>query len=93
MGRAAGWIALLVLSLAQTVEAQRRPRADPEAAGDDTTKMATGVRAHRDAAERVLEALKRDPGLPMITLPRIPTAEIGPAIIAELTPHLAEQLR
>jgi hypothetical protein len=55
--------------------------------------MAAGVRAHREAAERVLEGLKRDPGLPMITLPRIPTAEIGPAIIAELTPHLAEQIR
>jgi len=58
-----------------------------------TLRMAAGVRAHREAAERVLEALKRDPGLPMITLPRIPTAEIGPAIIAELTPHLAEQIR
>ena len=39
------------------------------------------------------QGLKRDLGLPMITLPRIPTAEIGPAIIAELTPHLAEQIR
>jgi anion-transporting ArsA/GET3 family ATPase len=58
-----------------------------------TLRMAAGVRAHREAADRVLEALKRDPGLPMITLPRIPTAEIGPAIIAELTPHLAEQIR
>ena len=52
-----------------------------------------GVRAHREAADRVLGGLKRDLGLPMITLPRIPTAEIGPAIIAELTPHLAEQIR
>ena len=58
-----------------------------------TLAMAAGVRAHREAAERVLEGLKRDLGLPMITLPRIPTAEIGPAIIAELTPHLAEQIR
>jgi Mrp family chromosome partitioning ATPase len=58
-----------------------------------TLRMAAGVRAHRDAADRVLAGLKRDLGLPMITLPRIPTAEIGPAIIAELTPHLAEQIR
>jgi hypothetical protein len=58
-----------------------------------TLRMAAGVRAHREAADRALEDLKRDLGLPMITLPRIPTAEIGPAIIAELTPHLAEQLR
>ena len=66
-------------------------------AGDErlgaTLRMAAGVRAHRDAADRALEDLKRDLRLPMITLPRIPTAEIGPAIIAELTPHLAEQLR
>jgi anion-transporting ArsA/GET3 family ATPase len=58
-----------------------------------TLAMAKGVRAHREAADRVLEGLKRDLGLPMITLPRIPTAEISPAIIAELTPHLAEQIR
>jgi Mrp family chromosome partitioning ATPase len=58
-----------------------------------TLRMASGVRAHREAAERALEGLKRDLGLPMITLPRIQTAEIGPAIIAELTPHLAEQIR
>ena len=58
-----------------------------------TLAMAVGVRAHREAADRVLAGLKRDLGLPMITLPRIPTAEIGPAIIAELTPHLAEQIR
>ena len=58
-----------------------------------TLAMAKGVRAHHEAASRVLEGLKRDLGLPMITLPRIPTAEIGPAIIAELTPHLAQQIR
>jgi len=55
--------------------------------------MAAGVRAHRAAADRVMVSLKRDLGLPMITLPRIPTAEIGPAILAELTPHLADQIR
>jgi hypothetical protein len=58
-----------------------------------TLRMAAGVRAHRDAAVRVVAALKRDLGLPMITLPRIPTAEIGPAIVAELIPHLADQIR
>ena len=58
-----------------------------------TLRMAAGVRAHRAAADRVLDGLKRDLGLPMITLPRLPTAEIGPAIIAELTPHLADQIR
>jgi hypothetical protein len=58
-----------------------------------TLRMAAGVRAHRAAADRVLDGLKRDLGLPMITLPRLPTAEIGPAIVAELTPHLADQIR
>jgi len=58
-----------------------------------TLRMAAGVRAHREAADRVLDGLKRDLGLPMYTLPRIPTAEIGPAIVAELTPHLAAQIR
>jgi len=65
----------------------------PDARLAATLRMAAGVRAHREAADRALGDLKRDLGLPMITLPRIPTAEIGPAIIAELTPHLAEQLR
>jgi len=68
-----------------------------EATGDPrlraTLRMAAGVRAHRTAADRVMVSLKRDLGLPMITLPRIPTAEIGPAILAELTPHLADQIR
>jgi Mrp family chromosome partitioning ATPase len=80
--------------LAATSLQQRGDGATP---GDSrlhaTLRMAAGVRAHREAANRALETLKRDPGLPMITLPRIPTAEIGPAIIAELTPHLAEQIR
>jgi Mrp family chromosome partitioning ATPase len=72
-------------------------RGDNATPGDDplraTLRMAAGVRAHREAAEGVLAGLKRDLGLPMITLPRIPTAEIGPAIIAALTPHLADQIR
>jgi len=68
----------------------------PTGSGDrlqPTLRLAAGVRAHREAADRVLAGLKRDLGMPMITLPRIPTAEIGPAIIAELVPHLAEQIR
>ena len=77
-----------------TACAQGKSRVDDAARPlQATLAMAKGVRAHREAANRVLEGLKRDLGLPMITLPRIPTAEIGPAIIAELTPHLAEQIR
>src|SRR5262245_11509714 len=82
---------------APAVDSVLAAAADGGGGGDQqlraTLRMAAGVRAHREAADRVLAGLKRDLGLPMITLPRIPTAEIGPAIIAELVPHLAEQIR
>jgi Mrp family chromosome partitioning ATPase len=54
-----------------------------------TLRLAAGVRAHRQAADRVLEQLRRNPGLPLVTLPRVPTAEIGPALVDELLPALA----
>jgi hypothetical protein len=57
-----------------------------------TLRLAASVRGQRQAADEVVQKLKHDLGLPIITLPRIPTAEIGPAIIAELAPHLAAQL-
>ena len=68
----------------------RGPAANPEL--DATLRLAAGVRAHRRAAELVLDTLARDPGLPLVTLPRIPSAELGPAIVAELLPHLAAGL-
>jgi len=57
-----------------------------------TLRLAASVRGQRRAADEVVQKLKHDLGLPIITLPRIPTAEIGPAIVAELAPHLAAQL-
>ena len=57
-----------------------------------TLRLAASVRGQRQAADEVVQSLKRDLGLPIVTLPRIPTAEIGPAIVAELVPHLAAQL-
>jgi hypothetical protein len=57
-----------------------------------TLRLAASVRGQRQAADEVAQSLKRHLGLPIITLPRIPTAEIGPAIVAELAPHLAAQL-
>jgi len=57
-----------------------------------TLRLAASVRSQRQAADEVVQRLKRDLGLPIVTLPRIPTAEIGPAIVAELAPHLAAQL-
>jgi hypothetical protein len=57
-----------------------------------TLRLAASLRGQREAADEVVQSLKHDLGLPIITLPRIPTAEIGPAIVAELAPHLAAQL-
>lgn len=57
-----------------------------------TLQLAASVRRQRQAADEVAQRLKHDLGLPIITLPRIPTAEIGPAIVAELAPHLSAQL-
>ncbi len=53
-----------------------------------TLALAASVRAHRRAADAVLEGLARDPGLPIITLPRVPTAETGPALVSALVPYL-----
>jgi hypothetical protein len=36
--------------------------------------------------------LARNPGLPMVRLPRVPTVEIGPALIDALVPALAAGL-
>jgi Mrp family chromosome partitioning ATPase len=66
-------------------------RAPKVAAGDlgATLRLAASVRAHRHAADGVLRTLTRDPGLPLITLPQIPTAEASPVV----STALAESLR
>jgi anion-transporting ArsA/GET3 family ATPase len=53
-----------------------------------TLRLAASVRAHRHAADAVLRTLARDPGLPLVTLPRIPTAEAGPAVSTALADSL-----
>jgi Mrp family chromosome partitioning ATPase len=58
-----------------------------------TLRLAGRVRAHRRAAEQVLETLARDPGLPLVLLPRVPTVEIGPALIDAVAPPFATGLR
>jgi anion-transporting ArsA/GET3 family ATPase len=40
--------------------------------------------ARREEADEVLEGLRRDPGLAMVALPRLPTTDCGPAEIDEL---------
>ena len=66
-------------------------RASGAAAGrlGATLRLAASARAHRQAADAVLRTLARDPGLPVVTLPRIPTAEADPSV----STALAESLR
>jgi anion-transporting ArsA/GET3 family ATPase len=63
-----------------------------DAALDATLGLATSLRAHRRVADQVLARLARDPGLPIVTLPRLPTAELGPAELAVLTAALTAGL-
>lgn len=59
---------------------------------DATLRLAATVHAHRRAAEQVLATLTRELGLPLLTLPRVPTAEASPAIIDELVPRFISGL-
>jgi Mrp family chromosome partitioning ATPase len=61
----------------------RAPRTG-DAALDATLAGAALMTARRREAEEVLTTLGRDPGLPMIELPRLPTTDLGPAEIDEL---------
>jgi anion-transporting ArsA/GET3 family ATPase len=51
---------------------------------DVTLRMASGMRAHRRTAEDMLARLKANPGLPMVVLPRVPTADLGPEDVEQL---------
>ena len=61
---------------------EKRPTGDP--ALEATLSGAALLAARRHEAEEVLEILRKDPGLPMIELPRLPTTDLGPAEIDEL---------
>jgi anion-transporting ArsA/GET3 family ATPase len=63
------------------------PAPDPELAA--TLRMAASARAHRRLADEMVARLRRDPGVPLLLLPRVPSAEIGPTQIA----ILAESVR
>jgi hypothetical protein len=73
-------------ALGGVLEALAGPNAD-RALGS-TLEGAALLRSRRRDAERVLEGLRADPGLPMIDLPRLPATDLGPAEIAELASHL-----
>jgi len=54
-----------------------------------TVSLAAGQRAQRRTAEAVLASLEKDPGLPLVTLPWLPSTALGPAEIDRLASTLA----
>jgi anion-transporting ArsA/GET3 family ATPase len=56
---------------------------------DATLRVARSLRAHRRVADEQLERLRRDPGGPLIVLPRLPSADLGPADVATLAARLS----
>jgi Mrp family chromosome partitioning ATPase len=67
---------------------ERMPTGD--AALDATLAGAGLLAARRQEAEDVLATLRKDPALPMIELPRLPTTDLGPAEIDELARYFAD---
>jgi len=55
-----------------------------------TLRLAIAARAHRRIAEQTIAGLRRDLGLPILSLPRLPTVDVGPGGIATLAAGLAE---
>jgi hypothetical protein len=66
------------------------PLAPPTGDGalDATLRLAASQRSHRRLADDVLARLRADPGGPLLLLPRLPTADVGPEQIAILAAHL-----
>jgi len=63
-----------------------------DAADDElgrTVALAAGQRAQRRTAEAVLASLEKNPGLPLVTLPWVPSTALGPAEIDRLASALA----
>jgi anion-transporting ArsA/GET3 family ATPase len=67
-----------------------RPPDGGDAALAATLRLAAAARAHRRLAEQTIADLRRDLGLPVLLLPRLPTVDVGPAGIATLAARLAE---
>ena len=65
------------------------PRVGGDAPLAATLRLAASLRSHRRVADEQLERLRRAPGGPLIVLPRLPTADIGPAEVALLAARLA----
>jgi anion-transporting ArsA/GET3 family ATPase len=65
----------------------------PETTGDDaldaTLRMAGTLRRQRATADGILSDLRRDPALPLVLLPRLPSTDLGPREIDELARALS----
>jgi anion-transporting ArsA/GET3 family ATPase len=66
-----------------------RPSGDPRL--DPTLETAAGVRAQRETADRVINGLTSDPGLPLVLLPWLPSTDLGPREIDQLAARLMNQ--
>jgi anion-transporting ArsA/GET3 family ATPase len=67
-----------------------------EVAGSDpalwaTLRLAASAGAHRRLADTIVARLRRELGLPIVALPRLPTADLGPTAIAELATYFIPQ--
>jgi Anion-transporting ATPase len=58
-----------------------------------TLRLAGSARAQRRLADTVLTNLRRDLGLPIVTLPRLAAVDLGPSAIAELATYFIPQRR
>jgi anion-transporting ArsA/GET3 family ATPase len=56
---------------------------------EPTLRLAASLRSHRRMADEQLERLRRDPGGPLILLPRLPSADLGPSDVATLAERIA----
>jgi hypothetical protein len=54
-----------------------------------TLALAASLRSHRRVAAEQLERLRRDPGGRLILLPRLPSADLGPAEVATLAARIS----
>jgi len=70
----------------------RLPVAIGDADIDPTLRLAAGVREHRRTAQAVVDELAVDPGLPLVSLPWLPTTDLGLREIDTLASALAPAL-
>ena len=69
-------------ALAPLLDRPPAPGADPALTA--TLRLAAVARAHRRLADETIAGLRRDLGLPVLPLPRLPTVDVGPEGLATL---------